>query len=75
MTKNEEPLAGMVSADDLSHQDHMDGERTDRFSIIDEIRAEFADTPTEEIEREAARSIAEVREEMRRETRDSATCP
>ncbi len=62
----------MVSPDDL---DRRDLDRAERFGIIHEMRAEFADTPTEEIEREAARSIAEVREEMRRETRDSATCP
>ena len=62
----------MVSADDLSRQDRIDRDRAERFGIIDEMRAAFEDVSTEEIEREAARALAEVRVEMRRESQDSA---
>ncbi len=66
------PVAGLVSADDVRRLEQLDRERAERFSIIDEMRAAFAGVSTEEIEREAARALDEVREEMRREALDPA---
>ncbi len=44
MKKSERPVTGAVSADDLSRQDPMDGERTDRFRV--EMRRESQDSAT-----------------------------
>ncbi|MBA3378661.1 MAG: hypothetical protein H0T93_07240 [Chloroflexia bacterium] len=43
----------------------MESKRAKRFSIIDEMRAAFADVTAEEIERDTERTLLEVREEMR----------
>lgn len=59
------PVAAIISADDLKRLDQLDRERAERFSVIDEMRAAFKDVPTEEIEREAARTLAEARAELR----------
>lgn len=56
------PVAGIVSADDLKR---LDRERTERFNVIDEMRAAFRDVPADEIVREAARTLAESRDDMR----------
>lgn len=63
------PVAGIVSANDLRRLDQLDRERAERFNVIDEMRASFREVPAEEIEREADRSLAEVRAEMRTEQR------
>jgi hypothetical protein len=42
----------------------MDEERESRFAVIDRMREAFADVPTEEIEQEVAKAVAEVRAEM-----------
>lgn len=39
--------------------------RAERFSIIDEMRDAFRDVPADEIEREASRTLTEVRAEQR----------
>ncbi len=39
----------------------------DPFAILDEMREAFKDVSAEEIEREVAKSVREVREEMRAE--------
>lgn len=57
------PVAAIVSADDLRRLERLDEERAERFKVIDEMRAAFRDIPAEEIEQEAARSLAEVRAE------------
>jgi prevent-host-death family protein len=57
------PVAAIVSADDLRRLERLDEERAERFKVIDEMRAAFSDVPAEEIEQEAARSLAEVRTE------------
>jgi len=75
MEKSARPFTGMVSADDLNRHDRVDGDHADRFRVIDEMRAAFPGVSTEEIELEAARALAEVREEIRHEAQDSATCP
>ncbi len=59
------PVAGIVSADDLRRLDRLDRERAEHFNVIDEMRDSFRDVPAEEIEREADRSLDEVRAEQR----------
>lgn len=59
------PVAGIVSTNDLQRLARLDRERAERFNVIDEMRASFRDVPAEEIEREADRTLAEVRAEQR----------
>jgi prevent-host-death family protein len=58
-------VAGIVSADDLRRLDRLDRERADRFKILEEFGEAFKDVPVEELEREVARALAEVRAERR----------
>ena len=57
------PVAAIVSADDLERLDRLDRERAQRFKALDEFGAAFEDVPVEEIEREVARIVAQVRAE------------
>lgn len=57
------PVAGIVSVQDLRRLDRLDRERAERFKVLEEFAAGFADQTPEEIERETARAIAEVRSE------------
>jgi len=68
-------VAGLVSAGDLRRLDRLDRERAERFSVINEMRAAFKDVGAEEIDREAKRTIAEVRAEMRNEREQAAANP
>ncbi len=61
------PVAGIVSAADLRRLDRLDQERAERFKILDEFGAAFADVPADELEREVERAITEVRAERRAE--------
>jgi prevent-host-death family protein len=61
--KNGIPVAGIVSADDLDRLCRLDEEHTRRFQPLERIRAPFKGVPTEEIEAEVAKAIAEVRAE------------
>jgi hypothetical protein len=47
----------------------MEAERAERFKVLDEIRAAFKDVPADEIEREVAKAVAEVREEKRQQAK------
>lgn len=58
------PVAAIVSAQDLERLNRLDAERGERFKVIDEMRAAFADVPEEELEREVDRALAEVRAEQ-----------
>jgi prevent-host-death family protein len=55
------PVAAIVSVADLERLNRFERERDERFKIIDEIRARFADVDPEELEREADNAIAAVR--------------
>ena len=66
------PVAALVSAADLDRLNRLDQERAERFAVIDEMRQAFAGVPQDEIEREAARSIAGVRAEMAAEREQRA---
>lgn len=60
-----EPVAGIVSVQDLRRLAQLDRDREQRFAAIEEFAAGFADQSAEEIERAVARAIAEVRGEER----------
>jgi hypothetical protein len=60
-------VASIVSARDLQRLTELDAQRRQDFAVIDELRAAFRDVPPEQIEREVAKALAEVRQEMRRE--------
>ena len=59
------PVAGIVSAEDLRRLDRLDRERAERFKVLEEFGEAFKDVPAEELEREVARALAEVRAERR----------
>jgi len=61
------PLAAIVSARDLETLSGIESEHRQDFAVLDEMRAAFRDVPAEEIEREVAKAMAEVREDMRAE--------
>ena len=58
------PVAALVSLGDLERLARIDAEREARFAVVDRMREAFADVSTEEIEREVAKALAEVRAEM-----------
>jgi prevent-host-death family protein len=59
------PVAGIVSAEDLRRLDRLDRERAERFKVLEEFGEAFKDVPADELEREVARALAEVRAERR----------
>lgn len=62
------PVAALVSAEDLVRLARLDAEQAERerrFAVVDRMRAAFADVPPEELEREAARSVAAARRHRR----------
>jgi prevent-host-death family protein len=63
------PVAAFVSVQDLARLEHDEQERAERFRILDEIGAAFADVPADELEAEVARALDEVRAERRAEAK------
>lgn len=61
------PVAALVSTEDLWRLDRLDRERAESFRILDEMGAAFVGVSEEEIERETAKALAEVRADMRAE--------
>jgi prevent-host-death family protein len=61
------PVAGIVSIEDLRRLDRLDRERAEHFKVLEEFGEAFKDVPVEELEREVARALAEVRAERRAE--------
>ena len=61
------PVAAVVSPADLAYLEKMEAEREERFRVLAEMRESFEGVPSEEIEREVERAIAEVRREKRAE--------
>jgi len=61
------PVAAIVSTDDLERLRRYDAEWEADFAVLDRIGEAFADSSVEEIERETAAAIAEVRRERRAE--------
>jgi prevent-host-death family protein len=55
------PVAGIISARDLERFNRYEAQRERDFSILDEIGEAFKDVSAEEIKREVARALAQVR--------------
>src|SRR5882672_4875571 len=60
-----EPVAAIISAADLDRFTRLEAERARDFAVVERMQSAFDGVPFEEIEREAARALAEVRAEMR----------
>jgi prevent-host-death family protein len=58
-------VAALISAADLEYLEHMDRQRAEHFKVIQEIWARNADKDPEEVERDIAEAIAEMRAEER----------
>src|SRR4051794_8745061 len=61
------PVVAIISTDDLEKFTRMEAQRAERFKVLDEMREAFKDVSPEEIEREVAKALAEVREENRQQ--------
>ena len=66
------PIAALISAVDFDRFERWKAKRKRDFAILDEIGEVFKDVPDEEIEREIARAIDEVRAENRRRRAEEA---
>lgn len=64
--KNGIPVAALISARDLERFRRLEAQRAERFQPLLEIAQAFKDVPADEIEREVARALSEVRREARR---------
>jgi prevent-host-death family protein len=60
------PVAAIIPAKDLELLARLEAERKKDFAILDEMREAFKDVPAEEIEREVAKALSEVRKEQHR---------
>ncbi len=67
-----DPVAAIVSTEDLERLDRLDRERAERFKVLDEFGEAFKDVPAEELEREIGRALAAVRAERRAEQKRAA---
>ncbi len=63
--ENGVPRAAVISMADLRRFQEYQRRREADFAIVDAMRAAFKDVPQEEIEREAAKSVAEARADPR----------
>ena len=68
------PVAALVSAEDLERLRRMDAEREARWQAIDDIHARNHDKDPDEVERDVAAALAEVRAEQRAQ-RAATTSP
>ena len=67
-----QPVAALVSPDDLDQLRRLDSYREDPWRVIDEIHARNRDKDPEEVERDVAEALAEVRKEERARRERSA---
>jgi prevent-host-death family protein len=73
VTKGNLPVAAIVSIEDLERLNQLDAQRERDFRVFDEIRAAFADETPEQIEREVATVIAQVRANRQRDRQPDGT--
>lgn len=66
------PAAAIVSTEDLRRLRRFDEDMDERRRVVEAMREPFRDVPPEEIERETARIMAEIREENRRARQKAA---
>lgn len=69
------PVPAMISARDLERLEVFEAEREEDFKAIDRMREAFKDVPDEELEREIACAIAEVRAENRKREQQGSDVP
>jgi prevent-host-death family protein len=62
-------VAALISAEDLERLRQWEAERAERFRALEESWRAFEDAPAEEVEREVALAVEQVREERRRTRR------
>ena len=67
------PVAAIISAEDLERFNQLEAERAARFKALDATREAFKDVPAEELERQVAQSLSELRAERRAEEERAAT--
>jgi prevent-host-death family protein len=56
------PVAAIISSKDLKRLDQLEKERSERFRILDEVKAAFIDIPEAEIENETDQALTHVRQ-------------
>jgi prevent-host-death family protein len=56
------PVVAIISAEDLKRVDRLEQERSDRFRVLDEIKASFRNIPETEIENETDQALTRVRQ-------------
>lgn len=59
------PVAALVSLADLQRLENMKQERAERLKILEQLRAPFREIPPEQVEKDVAAVIEEVRREQR----------
>ena len=59
------PVAAIISAQDLERFNRLEAQRAERFKVFEEVGQAFKDENPEEIERQAAHAVQEVRREDR----------
>ncbi len=59
------PVAGLVSPDDLQRLNQLDAEWEEDWAVFDRIHARNRDKDPEEVERDVAEAIAEIRRKER----------
>jgi prevent-host-death family protein len=65
--KNGTPVAALVSVEDMQRLARLDRQVAERKRVVAAMREPFRGVSPEEIERETAKAVAEVQEEMRAE--------
>lgn len=60
------PVAAVVPLGVLQREQRWTEERTERVALLERLRRPFREVPADEIEREAAAAVAEVRAERRK---------
>jgi len=63
--QNGKDVAALISAVDLERLEHLEWQRAERYKIVEEIQARFSHMDPEEVERDIAEAIAEMRAEER----------
>ena len=66
------PVAVLVSLEDLERLAAHDARSAERWRVLEAMRTPFRGAPVEEIERETAKAIAEVRAERKAEREAAA---
>jgi prevent-host-death family protein len=61
------PVAALIPIEDLKRLTRLDEDRAERWRLLEMLREPFEGVPAEEIERETAKAVAEVRAEMKAE--------